>query len=91
MSQHAKLYFAPRIWITAEHAAEVLDVPIDKADQLLSRPDTNEILMAALHQAFNETVDRTLKEMLRVPHETVPTRIDCAVTLPTLPVAKIFQ
>lgn len=88
--EHTKLFFAPKIWITAEHAADMLDISLEKADQLLSRPDTNEILKTRMHQALQDALLATLQQMARIPHETVPTRVDCAVALPTLPVARIF-
>ena len=85
MEPHAKLLFKPLIWITAEHAADVLHISIEKADQLLSRPDTNDLLKAAMHDAIQQSLVTVLKQMVRIPHESVPTRIDCNVNLPALP------
>jgi hypothetical protein len=34
--------------VTAEHAADVLGISLEKADKLLSAPDTYEIVKAAL-------------------------------------------
>jgi hypothetical protein len=47
MKEHAKILFRPLIKIEAEHAAEVLGITLEKADQLLSRPDTFELLKTA--------------------------------------------
>jgi len=88
--EHARLFFAPKIWITAEHAADMLGISIEKADQLLSRPDTSEILKAAMHAGLQAALRTTLEQMARVPHEAVPTRVDVAVALPPLPTARTF-
>jgi hypothetical protein len=47
-TQHVKLFFSPQIYVTAEHAADVLGISLEKADKLLSAPDTYEIVKAAL-------------------------------------------
>jgi hypothetical protein len=67
--------------------AELLGISISKADQLLSRPDTNEILQKALHDSIQVTLFTTLSNMARTPHETVPTRVDCVVECPLVPPA----
>lgn len=77
----AKLFFHPRLRITAESVAQSLDISLEKANQVLSRPDTHAIILKALEQAFQETIKNTLLEMVRIPHETVPTRVDCSVRL----------
>ena len=88
--ENAKLFFKPSIWITAEHAADMLGISIEKANQLLSRPDTSELLKRAMHEAIQTALRYVLQEMERIPHETVPVRVDCAVALPPLPTAHIF-
>jgi len=87
--KNSQLFFAPKIWIKAEHAADMLGISLEKANQLLSRPDTNDILKAAMHRAVQDALLQTLQQMARVPHETVPTRIDCAVALPPLPIVDL--
>ena len=90
MTTHARLFFRPQIWITAEHAADMLGIPLEKADQLLSRPDTSDILKAAMNEGLQAILKRTLEDMARVPHSSMPVRVDCAVALPELPIAHIF-
>lgn len=90
-SRHALLIFHPRITIRAESVAEKLHISLEQADQLLSRPGTYPLLQQALGTAFQDTIFKTLLEMIRVPHETVPVRVDCTVELPELPVARIFN
>lgn len=90
-SHHARLFFHPSITVTAEAVADKLDLTIEKADQLLSRPVTHDIIREALDGAFQETIFRTLREMVRIPHESVPVRQDCAVGLPSLPMVQVFS
>lgn len=90
-SQHARLFFHPSITITAELVAEKLDLSIEKADQLLSRHGTHDIMRKALDDAFHQAIFRTLREMVRIPHESVPVRQDCAVALPSLPMVQVFS
>jgi hypothetical protein len=87
----AKLIFTPKIIITAEHAAAVLGIPLEKASQIISRPDTAEVLKKAMNDAVQETLMRVLFQMARIPHETVPTRVDCVIQLPELPVARALN
>lgn len=91
MEGHAKLYFTPKICVTAEHAAGILGCSIEKADQVLSRPDTNELLKIAMHDAVQKALVEVLQAMVRTPHESVPTRIDCVAKLPILPTARVFN
>jgi hypothetical protein len=79
--ESAKLFFHPRLRITGESVAQSLDISLDQANQVLSRPGTHTIILNALEQAFQETIRKTLIEMVRIPHETVPTRVDCSVRL----------
>jgi hypothetical protein len=83
-TKHAKVFLHPRIWITAEHAAGVLGISIEKADQILSRPDTYELLKSSLHSALQTALLSTLQQMARIPHESVPTRIDCVADCPSV-------
>src|SRR5574337_1628785 len=80
-NMNARIIFNPKVELAAEHVAEVLQISIEKANQLLSRPDTNEILRTAIIQAIHQALDKSLQEMARIPHETVPIRRDCMVTL----------
>ncbi len=91
MEGHAKLHFMPKITVTAEHAAEILGVSIERADQVLSRPDTNEVLKVAMHEALQKVLVEVLHQMVKVPHESVPTRVDCVAQLPILPIARVFN
>ena len=83
--QNAKIFFHPKIWITAEHAAGVLGISIEKANQIMSRPDTYELLKQSLEGAIQTALLNTLQQMVRVPHETVPTRVDCVAECPIVP------
>ena len=83
--EEATIILNPVLQIRASRAAEVLGVSLEKANRILGQPDTRQILIAALNQTFNETIDRTLKEMCRVPTEIVPIRRDCCVKLKPLP------
>jgi hypothetical protein len=88
---NAHLIFKPTIHIRAERVAEVLSIPLEKANQLLSHPETKQFLQVGLERAFQETVDRMLQEMSRVPLAAIApisTRVDCIVELPPLPAAK---
>ena len=86
MEQNAVIILRPSITIRAERVAEVLHVSIEKANKLLSQPDTGQIIRTALEAKFQTTVDELLQGMLRVPMEAVPApRVDCSVTLPELP------
>lgn len=88
MDQNAVLIFRPTITVRAERVAEVLGIGIERANALLSQPDAKDFIQTGLDQAFQKTVDTVLKGMARVPAVAVPSnRVDCAVSLPLLPVA----
>lgn len=82
----SQIILRPILTIRASRVAEVLGVDLEKANRLLSQPDTRQILTTALEQSFQATIDATLKQMLRVPLESVPVVRDCAVKLPALPI-----
>jgi hypothetical protein len=85
--EHVKLVYTPEIIITAEHAADVLSISLEKADQLLSSPDTFGIVQEALSVGLQEALLKILQEMVRKrwPQDTLPIRRDCVVRLPNLP------
>jgi len=78
---HAKLLFHPHIVVAAESVAQKLQIEIEQADQLLSRPDTHGLLEQAMAEAFQDAIFKALLQMRRVPHERVPVRVDSAVAL----------
>jgi hypothetical protein len=78
---NAVIIFTPRIQVRAERVAEVLGIGIEQANRLLSQPETKNVIQAALEQSFQETTDKVLQQMSRVPTAAVPTRVDCAVYL----------
>ena len=86
-TEHVKLFFQPQIYVTAEHAADVLGIDLAKADQLLSGPETASIVQVALAQGLQDALLKILQQMVRQrwPQDTVPIRVDCNVDLPMLP------
>ena len=86
-TQHVRLFFSPQIYVTAEHAADVLGISLEKADKLLSAPDTYEIVKAALGDGLQKALLEILQQMVRQrwPQDTIPVRVDCNVNLPSLP------
>lgn len=77
---NAVIIFTPRITVRAERVAELLGISIDRANLMLSQPETKNIIQTALEQSFQETTDAILKSMTRVPAVAVPSnRVDCAV------------
>lgn len=93
METHVKLAYTPKIYVTAERAADVLGITLEKADQLLSGPETFEVVKAALADAMQKALIDILQRMARQrwPQETVPIRVDCVVDLPPLPVVRLFS
>jgi hypothetical protein len=91
--QHVRLFYDPKIYVTAEHAADVLGISLEKADKLLSSPDTYEIVKAAIAEGMQKALLETLQLMARQrwPQDTLPVRVDCYVKLPPLPVANLFN
>lgn len=82
----AHIILTPKIHIRGDRAAEVLGISIEQVDKLLSQPDTKTLILNALEQSFQETVDSVLRGMTRVAIMSVPSiRQDCAVDLPSLP------
>src|ERR1035437_3803673 len=81
---HVRLFYQPKIYLTAEHAAQVLGIDLRKADQLLSAPDTYSIVQEALQQGVQEPLFKILQQRARQrwPQETIPVRVDCRVELP---------
>ncbi len=96
--RHAVLIVRPAITIRSERVAEVLGVSLDKADQILSDPNTKPIIVAALERSFQETVSLVIKAAVRIPTEAFstgttgttgttgphPVRVDCLVTVPSV-------
>jgi hypothetical protein len=80
--QPAVLILKPAITITAERVALVLGVPLDRATEILSRPDTRDIIQAALDQKFHETIDSLIFTLLRQPTVGAPPKRDVLVELP---------
>jgi hypothetical protein len=81
--KHAQIIFTPTIGIDAEQIARLYDISLEKADQILSRPDTKELLQKALQAALHEALNKVVYELVRIPHEVVPVRTDCVVALPS--------
>lgn len=92
INEHVKLFYQPKIYLTAELAAQVLGIDLKKADQLLSAPDTHSIVQEALARGVQVALLDILQQMARQrwPQETVPVRVDCHVDLPLLPVAYLL-
>lgn len=92
MPENAILIFTPRIRVAAENVALMCSVSIDRANRILSNPETKDLILRALDQSFHETVNRVLAELTRIPAAAVPSgpspRVDCAVSIPPLPPAK---
>jgi hypothetical protein len=85
--EQVKLFYNPKIYVTAEQAARVLGISLEKANVLLSAPDTYSIVEAALKEGLAEIVNGVFRNMARArwPQETIPIRVDCHVDLPILP------
>ena len=81
--------FNPNIVLTAELTAKTLGISIEKADELLSGPETQSIIQTALAQAIERTLDETVKQMARCKWPSVmdqsPIRRDVTVELTGLP------
>jgi hypothetical protein len=90
--ESVKLFYQPKIYLTAELAAQVLGIDLKKANQLLSAPDTYSIVQEALARGVQAALLDILQQMARQrwPQETIPVRVDCAVELPLLPVAYLL-
>src|SRR5450631_3530087 len=90
--EHVRLFYQPKIYLTAELAAEVFCIDLKKADQLLSAPDTHSIVQEALARGVQAALLEILQQMARQrwPQETIPVRVDCQVDLPLLPVAYLL-
>lgn len=82
--EHARIFFNPKIYVTAEQVSMMYKIPIEQADQFLSRPDVYDFMKASLAKALNDALDSSVYELLKKPHEKVPVRIDCHVELPPL-------
>ena len=90
--EHVRLFYQPKIYLTAELAAQVLGIDLKKADQLLSAPDTYSIVQEALARDVQDALLKILQQMARQrwPQETIPVRVDCQVDLPVLPIAYLL-
>lgn len=60
-NENAVLWFTPKISIRAERVAQVLNISIDRANALLSEPNTKALIQAGLDQAFHSTVGDVIR------------------------------
>jgi hypothetical protein len=87
-NEHVRIHFHPDIYLTSEQAARYLNISIEKADQLLSAPDTFNLVQSALQQGIQESLNNIMKQMARSKWPSVmdrsPVRVDVNVELDSI-------
>ena len=93
-NEHVKIHFQPNIYLTSENAARYLDISIEKADELLSAPDTANIVQTALELGIQKSLNDVMIQMKKSRWPSVmdrsPIRQDVVVTLPSIGSASKF-
>jgi hypothetical protein len=83
--EHVKIHFQPDIWLTTEGVARHLNISVEKADQLLSGPEVEQIYKAALSLNIQNTLSETSQQLARQKWPSVmdrqPIRQDVNVQL----------